>query len=160
MGQTVDQPPESASIVRRLMQDCEIAALATTDAATGTAYASLVTVALLGNGAPVLLISELACHTRNLVHNSAGSLLFAEANQTGTDPLSIGRVTVTGAFVQLEDPDRIAHARDCFLARHPQAQMYASFTDFGWWQMQMDEAHLVGGFGKIETLPASALSPV
>lgn len=159
MSQTINQPSGSPGIVRRLMQECETVALATSDADTGTAYASLVTVALLGDGAPVLLLSTLARHTRNLLQNSAGSLLFAEANVAGADPLSIGRVTVTGVFVQLEDRDRIAHARDCFLARHPEAQVYASFTDFGWWRLEISEAHLVGGFGKIETLPANALSP-
>ncbi len=158
MNQTSDQASGSAGIARQLMQDCKTAALATTDVATGAAYASLVTVALSGDGAPLLLISKLARHTRNLAHNNAGSLLFAEANVTGGDPLAIGRVTVTGSFVQLEDAGMIAHARDCFLARHPDAAVYASFADFGWWQMQMSEVHLVGGFGKIETFPASALS--
>jgi hypothetical protein len=51
----------------------------------------------------------------------------------------------------------VSQARDDYLSRHPSAAGYAGFADFGWWRLQIDEAHLVQGFGRIATLKATQL---
>jgi putative heme iron utilization protein len=57
-------------------------------------------------------------------------------------------VSLSGTLSRTEDPA----ARRRFLARHPSAEAYAGFSDFGFWRMEMSGAHLVAGFGRIADL--------
>ena len=100
--------------------------LATLDRLGGHPYASLVTVATEMDGALVLLISKLALHTQNIIVDSKASLLLDASGADG-DPLAGGRVTLIGRVVKTES----TAARRRFLARHPEALMYADFPDFG-----------------------------
>lgn len=137
------------SPVLRLIQECRIATLATLGD-DGAPYASLVTLAPDADGAPVLLLSDLARHTGNLRRDPRASLLVADAR--AGDPLDAPRASLIGRVVPAGD----AEARARFLARHPEAEGYAGFTDFHFFRMQVDEVHLVEGFGRIATLPGSA----
>lgn len=108
--------------------------------AEGHPYTSLVTVAA-HQGQPVLLLSDLAEHTRNLRADPRASLLVWE--EGALDPLATGRVTLLGQL--LEDDS----GRDDFLARHPEAERYASFKDFHWFRLAVESARYVGGFGRM-----------
>jgi heme iron utilization protein len=121
------------------------ATLATLEAGCGHPYASLVTVGLDETGEPVLLLSRLARHTTNLDADSRASLLFDVRDQTVGDPLTGGRVTVMGRAV----PTARGSAAVRFLARHPEAEMYAGFADFRFFAMSVERAHFIGGFGRI-----------
>lgn len=136
-----------------LMRAARWASLATLDRATGHPYVSLVTVALDQDGQPLMLLSRLARHTQNLAADPRASLLFAPAGQSASDPLAGARVTVMGAASPTPSPT--APAR--FLGRHPQAQMYAAFADFGYFALALDHAHFIGGFGRIIDIPAEEL---
>jgi putative heme iron utilization protein len=46
-----------------------------------------------------------------------------------------------------------------FLARHPDAALYAGFKDFGFYRVAVERAHLVGGFGKICWIDGAELVP-
>lgn len=48
--------------------------------------------------------------------------------------------------------------RQCMLSRHPSAGMYADFGDFAIFKFELSEAHLVAGFGRIQTLSAKDLT--
>jgi putative heme iron utilization protein len=159
-GATADKAREtqaSAAEIKRLISAARHASLATADHATGRPFASLVNYAPGKDGAPVLLISSLARHTANLQHNPAGSLLIADPALSGSDVLTGSRVTLTGLFEPIAEPVAMAQARDAYLSRHPSAAGYAGFADFSWWRLQIDEAHLVQGFGRIATLKATEL---
>ncbi len=127
---------------RRLMRGAVKAALATA-MDDGRPYVSLVTVATAQDGSPLLLLSGLADHTRNLAADPRGSLLF-----DGTDgydnPQQGPRVSVLGRLAPTAEPGHRAR----FLARHPEAAMYAGFGDFAFWRLEMERAHLVGGFAR------------
>jgi hypothetical protein len=128
------------------MRRARSAALATTLRDDGGwAYASLVTVACDCGASPILLLSDLADHTRNLKANSRASLLF-EAASGRANPQTGPRVTVLG---HIESSDAPEHRRR-FLARHPSARLYADFADFRIYRMAVDRAHHVGGFGRAE----------
>lgn len=144
---------------RILMRTARTAALATLDTATGAPFASLVTVATAPDGAPLLLLSALAVHTRNLAVDPRASLLVDDrsSHTAAGDPLAGSRVTVVGAIVRLSEPDAIAPARRRFLARHRDAEGYVGFGDFGFYRMDVVSAHLVAGFGRIETIAGTAL---
>lgn len=137
----------TARAARAVARRVSKAALATTDVDTGAPYASLVTVATLADARPVLLLSRLARHTRNLEASNRVSLLLDASGERG-DPLEGARVTLIGTIVGDETP--LARAR--FLARHPEAEGYAGFADFSFYRIDVDQAHFIGGFGRIETI--------
>ena len=143
---------DMASAARQIMRRARRAALATIDAATGGPFASLVAVATLPRGEPVILISKLARHTQNIDHDARASLLF-DGGGSGPDILADGRVTVTGSLMETDAPE----ARQRYLRRHGEAAGYAGFTDFSFFRLDPVDAHLVQGFGRIRTFSAEEL---
>jgi putative heme iron utilization protein len=139
-----------AAVSRRLLRTALKAALATLE--DGHPYASLVLVATEPDGAPVLLISRLAVHTRNIEKDPRATLLFDGTGEEA-DPLSGARVTVRGTLRKTDKPQALRR----FLARHPSAEGYASFADFGTYVMDVTGAHFIGGFGRIVDIPRSDL---
>jgi len=109
----------------------------------GWPYGSLISVALDCDGSPLMLFSTLSDHTRNLAQDPRASLLFEETSRL-KNPQTGPRITVTGR-IKKTTQDR--HRRR-FLARHPEAALYAGFDDFNFFRMQIDKAHFVGGFAK------------
>ena len=65
---------------RHLMRARPKAALASLNRANGTPYASLANVATTAEGSPIILISTLAWHTRNLLQDARGSLMFDDTD--------------------------------------------------------------------------------
>jgi putative heme iron utilization protein len=150
------RPQDPGSIARAVLRRADRAALATSGAAGGSAagepYASLVLVACLPDASPVLLISRLADHTRNIEADPRVSLLF-DGTAGLDEPLTGARVSVQGIARRSEAPA----CRARFLARHPGAARYAGFADFGFFAIEMRAAHLVAGFGRIHWMDAAAL---
>lgn len=140
---TVPPPSETpAAASRRLVRSSLKAALATLE--DGHPYASLVLAATEPDGAPILLISRLAVHTRNLEKDARATLLF-DGTSDDADPLSGARVTLRGEFKKINNDSALRR----FVARHPAAEGYASFPDFAIYRMQISNAHFIGGFGRI-----------
>lgn len=136
---------ETGRHVRDLIRGAERAALATALAGTAShPYASLVLVASATDGSPLLFLSELAQHTKNLQRDARLSLLF-DGTGGSDDPLTGPRATVQGHAVLSHD----AGERARFLARHPSAEAYAGFADFRLFRVAVERAHLVAGFGRI-----------
>lgn len=127
--------------VRRLLRRADRATLATV-MPDGTPYASLVLGAVDHDGAPLLLLSDLAQHTRNMAGQAAVSLLYDATGGGGVASLAGTRVTVLGTAAPSDDPRHRAR----FLARHPG---YADFADFRCWRVAITRAHLIAGFGRI-----------
>ena len=143
---------DSAALVRGLVRACEAAALATLAAEGGEPYASLVLVACDHDASPLLLISDLAEHSRNIAADARVSLLF-DGTEGLESRLTGARVSVQGRAARTED----ARHRARFLARHPDAAGYAGFADFAFYRVEVARAHLVAGFGRIEWLDAAAI---
>ena len=142
-------PDDNRRALRQVARACRKATLATV-LEDGAPYASLVTVAFDHDLSPILLLSGLADHTRNLAADGRCSLLL-----DGTDglanPQTGPRVTLTGRAAPAVD-DGALRAR--FLARHPGAALYADFADFSIWRVAAERAHFVGGFGRAVWFPA------
>jgi hypothetical protein len=118
----------------------------------GAPYVSLVLVAFDADGSPLLLLSRLAQHTKNLLADPRVSLLFD--GTTGLEePLTGPRLTVLGKVAPCSDPEALA----LYLARHPSAETYAGFSDFGLYKVTISRGHSVAGFGQIRWIEASAL---
>jgi len=142
--------PETTS--RRLIRACDRAVLSTALVGSGWPYGSLVMAACDHAARPLLLISDLAQHTKNLGADTRASLLFD--GTVGMDnPLTGARVTVTGHLAPSEDSALIAR----YTARHPGSEMYLGFADFHLYEMTVDRAHIVAGFGAIHWIDSADL---
>jgi len=131
---------------RVLLRTARSACLATLDAATAAPFASLVSVATLPDGTPVMLLSRLAAHTRNFLQDPRASLLIDDRSTVaGADALAGHRVTLAGHVVAIAETDG------------PEAAGYAGFTDFALYRLQVAAAHLVAGFGRINAIAAADL---
>lgn len=124
---------------------------------SGAPFVSLVTVARTGPTSVAMLLSGLAVHTKNLLRNNSASLLLVSPGGEQGDPLAGARVTLTGTVTRLARDDDGA-VREAFLAKHPSASMYADFGDFAFFVLEIDQAHLVAGFGKIVTVSGDELN--
>lgn len=144
-------PFDPKAAARKLLREGRSGALATLIPPRQDPYCSLVNVATLPDGAPLLLLSRLALHTRNLLHDPRVSLLLDERKEG--DPLEGARVMLQGTVASTAD----GHARGRYLARQPEAEMFVDFADFGFYRMTLEGAHLVAGFGRIVDLTASDL---
>jgi hypothetical protein len=140
--------------VRDLVRGLDRAALATALPTESGAwpYASLVLAAVDHDLSPILLLSDLAEHTKSIAADGRVSLLF-DGTQGLDQPLTGPRVTLVGRATRTDD-ERLRHR---FLARHPDAEMYAGFGDFHFFRIAVERAHLVAGFGKIRWLAAADL---
>ncbi len=110
----------------------------------GKPYASLVLIAADLDASPLLLLSDLAQHSRNIAFDPRVSLLF-DGTTGYRDPLTGPRLTVIGQARAVEDPRRLAR----FTAHHPTSAVYSGFADFRLYQVAVERGHLVAGFGRI-----------
>jgi hypothetical protein len=121
----------------------------------GYPSASLVPFALSSHGAPLLLLSEIAQHTRNVEADPRICLFVLDAAAAEKDARTAPRLAVYGRVgpigVDLE-PD----ARARYLARHPQARGLLNL-DFKLYAMAVEEAQWVGGFAAAGWITAAEL---
>jgi len=145
-----DDAKTPADRARLLMASAKTATLATSR--SGWPFASLVLTAFDPMGAPLLLLSDLAEHAKNIKAEPRVSLLFD--GTTGLDdPLTGPRVTLMGEAKGVDREDLLAR----FIARHPTASAYAQFRDFRLYRVAPVRAHLVAGFGRIHWIEAAEL---
>jgi len=130
---------------KQLLRTVRAGALATLTG-HGFPFSSLVNVATDPSGAPILLMSQLSAHTRHLDHDPRASILLARTGKG--DPLAHPRLTVVGRMVKSEPGPQRDALKARFLARHPKSALYADFGDFAFWRMEVESAHLNGGFAK------------
>ncbi len=145
-----DDHQSPTALSRWLLRESLFGSLATSGE-HGYPYASLVGVAPMPDGSPLLLLSNLAKHTANIRRDRKVSLLLAQKNQV--DPLAAARLTVMGTIAE-QDKNAV---RARYLTRHPEAAKYVEFADFAFWQIAVQSGHLVATFGKIVTLDAKEL---
>jgi heme iron utilization protein len=144
MKPTADFNPAVAA--KKLLREGRSGALATLMPGSGDPYCSLVNVATAADGAPLLLISRLAVHTKNVLADPRVSLMIDE--RKAGDPLEGGRVMLMGTAAATDDAD----VRRRYLDRQPEAEMFAGFADFAFYRVALKAAHLVAGFGRIVDL--------
>jgi putative heme iron utilization protein len=142
-----DFDPREAA--KRLLREGRSGALATLMPGSGDPYCSLANVATAASGAPLLLISKLALHTKNILADARVSLMLDERKPG--DPLEGARVMLMGKAARTDDPA----AGRRYLARHPEAEMFAGFADFAFYEITLIAVHLVAGFGRIVDLAAA-----
>ncbi len=114
----------------------------------GAPWSSFVAYGVLEDGGPVLCVSRLAEHGRNLQADPRASLLVV-APADGPDPLAAGRVTLAG-LVRPGDPA----ARAAYVAGVPSGDVYVDFGDFDLWVLDVQRVRWVGGYGRMASASA------
>lgn len=151
-GAAAAPPSNNRAALRCVARAARKAALGTS--LEGRPYVSLVTVAFDHDLSPILLLSRLADHTRNLLADGRASLLL-DGTEGYVNPQTGPRVTLVGTVAEDGRPE----LRTRFLARHPGAALYAGFGDFAIWRMQVERGHFVGGFGRAVWFDAPLVPP-
>lgn len=119
----------------------------------GYPFGSIVPFALDALARPVLLISALAEHTRNLAADSRASLMvhdYAENVQAGA------RLTLVGDTARVSERDA---ACERYLRRFPDAARLVALGDFSFHAIVTRELLFVQGFGRIDWIGAEDFAP-
>lgn len=135
-------------LARSLLRRSRQGALATLMAGSGDPYCSLVNLASHPDGSPILLISGLAVHTRNILADNRVSLMLDE--RAAGDPLEGARIMLSGRAEAAGADKELLQRR--YLNAHPSAEAFVSFMDFSYFRIRPTGTHLVAGFGRIVDL--------
>ena len=140
-GETPDNRQESSSTqhqilelsyaerVRTLIHLQQVGSLSTlSEKHSGWPFGSVMPYGLDQTGNPTFLISTMAIHTQNLLHNPKARLLIIEA-AADEDPLGKARVTIMGEITQVAEED-LAVIRESYLNQHQEARYWVDFGDF------------------------------
>jgi heme iron utilization protein len=111
-------------------------------------FVSLVLPALAPGGAPVLLLSDLSDHAKNLKREPKASLLF-DGTLELKEPLTGPRITLLGEVRRADDQTA---DKALYLAQQPSAEMYINFGDFHCFRFSIIEGLFVAGFGRIHRI--------
>lgn len=136
---------------RRLARSQKSAVLSTlSQRLTGYPFGSVAPYVLDHAGRPVLLISDLAEHTRNLQADPRCSLIVQPYSD---DMQATGRVTIVGRAERLLQKDALGPR---YLRHHPQSEGYFAMHDFAFWRIEPLRIRYIGGFGRIHWIEADA----
>src|ERR1044072_9668598 len=108
MKPTPDFNPAVAG--KKLLREGRSGALATLMTGSGDPYCSLVNVATQADGSPLLLISRLAVHTKNILADARVSLMIDERKEG--DPLQGARVMLMGTAAPTGEAEMGGRYRD------------------------------------------------
>jgi heme iron utilization protein len=136
---------ESLVAAKAMLAAARTAALSVIDPETAGPFGALVNVAVDAELRPIILTSTLSRHTQGLLKDVRASIMVQGVIPEDRDPLTEMRLTVTGTFAASEGSD----VRKCYLARHPYAELYVDFGDFGFWRMTPEKLYVVAGFGRV-----------
>jgi len=146
--------PELTAAARALLQREKAGILSThSQKVPGYPFGSLMPYALDAGGAPLLLLSSLAVHTKNLTADARTSL--AVADPPGTSAAAAARLTLVGDAVRLDGGED--ESRALYLARHPEAAQWIQFGDFALWRLAPRAVYFVAGFGAMGWLSPADL---
>ncbi len=135
---------------RCLLREAKAATLCT--ATDGQPFGALVTPACAPDLSVLLLLSDLSAHTRHLRHDPRCAVMVMGA-PTEINPQTAPRLTVLGEAVP--EPDPALKAR--WVARHPYAAFYSTFTDFSLFRVRPTGGQYIGGFASAHRLRQAEL---
>lgn len=104
-----------------------------------------------------LHLSRLALHTQHLMADPRLSLFISEPDRPEKNPLALKRMNLLGEAAMLPSGTPAYTAiKEQYLARFPLAAPMFGFGDFALWELRLQDAHLVLGFGQAFMSTAAA----
>ncbi len=122
---------------------------------SGFPYGSITPFVLDQNCQPIILISTLAEHTKNIIANPKVSLLVFEA---GDDLQANARLTLIGEAKEIDKNDTDLNAR--YLRYLPQAASYFEMHDFNFYRINITQARYIAGFGKMGWMEGNEIAAI
>lgn len=110
----------------------------------GYPFGSVTPFVLNHQGMPVILISSIAEHTKNIVKDSHVSLMVLNDE---ADVQANARLTLLAKAEQTDKNNDLMKAR--YLRYFPQAESYFSAHDFTFYTLYITQARYIAGFGKM-----------
>ncbi|KAJ0014404.1 hypothetical protein Pint_20157 [Pistacia integerrima] len=125
----------------RTVLDCNVRGMLSTFSQKYEGYpsGSMVDFACVADGSPILAVSSLAVHTKDLLANRKCSLVVARDPEDRTDLV----ITLHGDALSVPEKD-IATIRAAYLAKHPNA-FWVDFGDFQFLRMEPKVVRYVSG---------------
>lgn len=143
-------PQTTALAARQLLRAHRYGALSTLSKKfDGHPFGSITPYLVDHDGSLLILISALAEHTKNIVHDPRVSLITH--NQEDAHIQTQGRLTVVGTAA-LEKERELAGKR--YLRYFPEAQTYYDMPDFQFYRIVPLALRYIGGFGDIHWVKA------
>jgi len=145
---------EKAVTARRLLNHQSVGVLSTHSVdVEGYPFGSIAPYVLDYDGQPVMLISDIAQHTRNIKHNNRVSLTVFD--RYAGDPQASGRLTWIGDAEVIHPAE--TEIRDRYLRYFPSAESYFETHDFSFYRIYLRRARFIGGDGQIYWLEPEAM---
>jgi putative heme iron utilization protein len=120
----------------------------------GYPFGSVTPFVLDHTGAPIILISSIAEHTKNIIENPKISLVVFAGDE---DLQANARLTLLGEAKIIDKSDADLRAR--YLRYMPQAAGYFDMHDFAFYRIAIQHARYIAGFGKMGWMDEQALNP-
>ena len=144
----------SALTARQLLNHQSVGVLSTHSIdVEGYPFGSIAPYTLNYDGQPIILISDIAQHTRNIKQNKKVSLTVFDSQ--ADDPQSGSRLTWIGDALPVDPSD--TQARDRYLRYFPSAESYFETHDFSFYRIDLRRARFIGGFGEIYWIEPDAM---
>ena len=121
----------------------------------GFPFGSVAPFVLDHEGHPLILISTIAEHTKNIQHDPRVSLIAFDP--ASPDMQAGARLTLLGEARLADKQDGALRAR--YLRYFPQAAQYFDMHDFLFHRIEITQARYIGGFGNIHWIPGDELRP-
>ena len=102
---------------------------------------------------PIIYVSHIAQHTKNILADSRVSLTIVEKGESD-DVQAHGRVTCIADARQVEPGDDDVHER--YFRYFPSARQYEDTHDFEFFRLELVRIRFIGGFGQIFWVEPSA----
>ena len=115
----------------------------------GFPFGSVVPYCLDGEGMPVILISTIAEHTKNILHDNRCSITIIADN---TDVQANGRLCVIGNMEVITEEDEVSER---YYRHFPKSRAYSNTHNFSFYRLRPISFRYIGGFGAIHWLEAS-----
>ncbi|HVS27035.1 MAG TPA: DUF2470 domain-containing protein [Burkholderiales bacterium] len=119
----------------------------------GHPFGSVVPYLLDHQGRPLILISTLAEHTKNIDHDGRVSLLVHEP---GANVQAEARATLIGDCARVADQEA---AKPRYLRYFPNAESYFATHDFFFYGIEPKTVRYIGGFGEIHWISKESFAP-
>ena len=141
---------EIARRARALLRGADAGVLSTHSLAMpGFPFGSLAPFVMTHEGRPLLFVSRLAEHTRNLEADRRACLTVLEP--TGARRQALARASVLGTVRPVPQPEE-ADAAVRYFALFPDQRAYLDLGDFSFLGLEPERVRWIGGFGEIRWL--------
>jgi putative heme iron utilization protein len=101
------------------------------------------------NGQPIVYISHIAQHTRNIMADPRLSLTVVEEDMNSDDVQSRGRVTCIANGRQVDESVENAGVSARYFRYFPSSRQYDRTHDFTFFRLELVRIRFIGGFGQI-----------